>query len=109
MGVRGGAEPQSAYHWPPACSIAFSKARLDGVRFVPELRRICASHTTAQRRSTATPCDSSLTVARLVFKVLNRIVATGLFTKTALNTGHVKPFAQGEQRARLTQHFRRPA
>lgn len=77
MGEYPGTTPDagSTHHVPPASSIAFSKARLDGVRFLPELRGRSGSFSSALRLASREPSSAMSTGSRFGLIVLKGMQA----------------------------------
>lgn len=84
---------KEAYHSPPASLIAFSKARLGGVRFVPELRGMSGSASSARRlanaalkagKSTRRPVHARAVPCGSVFKRFNAIFTHRFCTDATL-------------------------
>ena len=100
---------REAYHSPPASLIAFSKARLDGVRFVPELRGRSGSASSARRlasaalkagKSTRRPVHAGA-VCGSVFKRFDAMLVHRFFADAALKIHAVQRHYRSDQRKLL--------
>ena len=100
------------HHFPPASSIALSKARFEAVRFSPALRGTTGSPAAARRAA-----SSALNAGKLIRRpvqagsgeVFDAIIATRLFADAALKIGAIHARVKCEQQPRLIDLVGEPA
>src|SRR4051794_397916 len=91
---------RQAHQSPPASSMAFSNARLAGVRRLPALRGSTGSPAAARRRASS-GANAAMSTTRssssFALDVFNAMVAARLFPDTPLKIGAIEIGKKGEQ------------
>ena len=95
------------HHSPPASSIAFSSARLLGVRRLPLLRGSSGLPSSSRRaaRRTAKSGWDRRRAGSSGFEVLDAMIAETFFLDATVKIGAIEVGVKAEQFACLTEHF----